>query len=114
MASIEKIQHEIIAELTIELQDEPGFNVAKLAIKVKDAIRKVRLERGYQNTSYTEENIAKDLYDNYYSVIKDLALYYWNKIGAEFEVSHSENDTSRTYVRENEILGRITPFVKIF
>lgn len=112
--SFEKLQKDIIAELTIELQDEPEFNVAKLAIKVKDAIRKVKSARKFQNTSYTEENMGQDLYDNYYSVIKDLALYYWNKMGAEFELSHDENDTARTYISENEILGNVPAFVKIF
>ena len=114
MASIEELQREIVAEMTIELQDEPGFSAPKLAIKVKDAIRKVRSERCYQNTTYSEEKIIKDLSENQYSVIKDLALYYWNKIGAEFESMHSDNDTSRSYISEKDILGRITPFVKIF
>lgn len=109
-----KLQKDIIADLTVELQEEPMFDVAKLTVKVKDAIRKVRSARKYENTSYSEEKIYKDLSDNYYTVIKDLALYYWNKIGAEFETSHDENDVSRTYISENEILGNVPAFVKIF
>lgn len=109
-----KLQKDIIADLTIELQEEPLFDVAKLTGKVKDAIRKVRSARKYEHTTYTEEKKGKDLYENYYSVIKDLALYYWNKTGAEFETSHDENDVSRTYISENEILGNVPAFVKIF
>ena len=109
-----KLQKDIISDLTVELQEEPKFDVAKLTVKVKDAIRKVRSARKYEHTSYSEEKIYKDLSDNYYTVIKDLALYYWNKTGAEFEASISENDVSRTYISENEILGNVPAFVKIF
>ena len=111
---IEMLQAEILGDLTTELQDDAMFDVAKLTVKVKDAIRRVRSARKYENTSYSEEKIYKDLSDNYYTVIKDLALYYWNKTGAEFEASISENDVSRTYISENEILGNVTAFVKIF
>lgn len=111
---IEMLQAEILGDLTTELQDDAMFDVAKLTVKIKDAIRRVRSARKYENTSYSEEKIYKDLSDNYYTVIKDLALYYWNKTGAEFETSISENDVSRTYIRENEILGNVPAFVKIF
>lgn len=111
---IEKLQAEILGDLTTELQDDAMFNVAKLTVKIKDAIRRVRSARKYENTSYSEEKIYTDLSNNYYTVIKDLALYYWNKTGAEFEVSISENDVSRTYIGESEILGNVPAFVKIF
>ena len=111
---IEKLQAEILGDLTTELQGDAMFDVAKLTVKIKDAIRRVRLARKYEYTTYTEEKMGKDLYENYYSVVKDLALYYWNKTGAEFEASISENDVSRTYISENEILGNVPAFVKIF
>jgi hypothetical protein len=111
---IEVLQAEILGDLKTELQGDAMFDVAKLTVKIKDAIRRVRSARKYENTSYSEEKIYKDLSDNYYTVIKDLALYYWNKTGAEFEASISENDVSRTYISENEILGNVPAFVKIF
>ena len=111
---IEMLQAEILGDLTTELQGDAMFDVAKLTVKIKDAIRRVRLARKYEYTTYTKEKMGKDLYENYYSVVKDLALYYWNKIGAEFETSHDENDVSRTYISENEILGNVPAFVKIF
>ena len=70
--------------------------------------------RSIVDGTYSEEKIGKDMYDNYYSVVKDIALYYWNKTGAEFEMSYSGNDVSRTYFSENEILGNVPAFVKIF
>lgn len=111
---IEKLKKEILGDLTTELSGEAMFDVAKLTVKISDAIKKVRSARKYEHTTYSEERIGKDMYDNYYSAVKDIALYYWNKMGAEFEISYSGNDVSRTYVSENEILGNVPAFVKIF
>lgn len=69
------LQEEIIADLTIEYGNEPTFNADIISVKVKDAIREVKNRRNYQATSYTDEEVEKDLYDNYYSVIKNLAVY---------------------------------------
>ena len=82
------LKEEIIAELTVELQNQPTFNDEILAIKVRDAYRKVRSRKCYQSTSYTEEQIEKDLYD-------------------------SENNISRTWRTEDEIMGNIVAYVGI-
>ena len=107
------LEDEIVAELTVELQDEPTFNVNILAIKVKNAIREVKMKRNYQATSYTDEQIEKDLY-NYFSVIKSVALYDYNQIGAEGEQSHSENSISRTWVDRDDLFKGVHAFVKVF
>lgn len=108
------LKDEIIAELTVELKNQPTFDAEILAIKVRDAYRKVRSRKCYENTSYTEEQIEKHLYENHYQDIKDIALYNFNMIGAEFQKSHSENGTSRTWRTEDEILGNICAFVGFF
>lgn len=107
------LQDEIVAELTVELQDEPTFNVNILATKVRNAIREVKMKRNYQATSYTDEQIEKDLY-NYFSVIKSVALYDYNQIGAEGEQSHSENSVSRTWVDRDDLFRGVHAFVKVF
>ena len=107
------LQDEMILELTIELQGEPTFNADILAAKVKNAIREVKMKRNYQATSYTDEQIEKDLY-NYFSVIKSVALYDYNQIGAEGEQSHSENSISRTWVDRDDLFKGIHAFVKVF
>ena len=107
------LEDEIVAELTVELQDEPTFNVNILAIKVKNAIREVKMKRNYQAASYTDEQIEKDLY-NYFSVIKSVALYDYNQIGAEGEQSHSENSISRTWVDRDDLFKGVHAFVKVF
>lgn len=107
------LQDEIVAELTVELQDEPTFNVNILATKVRNAIREVKMKRNYQATSYTDEQVEKDLY-NYFSVIKSVALYDYNQIGAEGEQSHSENSISRTWVDRDDLFKGVHAFVKVF
>ena len=107
------LKEEIIAELTVELQNQPTFNDEILAIKVRDAYRKVRSRKCYQNTSYTEEQIEKDLYDKHYQDIKDVAKYNFAIMGADFQISHSENNISRTWRTEDEIMGNIVAYVGI-
>lgn len=107
------LKDEIIAELTIELKNEPTFDADILAIKVRDAYRKVRSRKCYENTSYTDEQIEKDLYDRHYQDIKDVALYNFSIQGANFQISHNENNISRTWRTEDEILANVKSFVKI-
>lgn len=107
------LKDEIIAELTVELKNQPTFNAEILAIKVRDAYRKVRSRKCYENTSYTEEQIEKDLYDKHYQDIKDVALYNFATIGASFQTSHSENNISRNWRTEDEVLGNILAYVGI-
>lgn len=107
------LKDEIIAELTAELQKQPTFDADILAIKVRDAYRKVRSRKCYENTSFTEEQIEKDLYDRYFQDIKDVAKYNFAIMGADFQKSHSENNISRTWRTEDEIMSNIVAYAKI-
>lgn len=65
---------------------------------------------------YTEEQkrIALNRYDN---VIFKVATYLWDKQGAEGELSHNENGTSRQYESgdiPDSMLSEIVPMVGIF
>lgn len=104
---------DISCELSDELRSEAGYNPKVLEGKVKDAYRKVRAKRCYHNTSYSDKQIEQDMYENYYSDVKSLALYYYNMMGAEHQVSHSENGVSRTWRSENDILSGVISFVKV-
>lgn len=110
--TLEELQDEIVADLTIELSEDDDFSADVLAIKVKNAIREIKSARNYPN-SYTDEMIEKDLETNYYSTIVNLARYDYNQIGAEGEVNHSEGDVSRSWVDRKEFFNGVTPFVKI-
>ena len=105
------LQDEIIADLTLELGAEPTFNENALRQKVINAIREVKTARKYPSY-YTEEQIARDLY-NFYSNVRNIALYDYNKMGAEFEQSHNENSVSRSFVERNSLFSGITPLCKL-
>lgn len=106
------IEQEIIAELTIELQGQHTFNLDVLTVKVRNAIREVKTKRNYSATSYTDTQIEEDLYD-YYSVIKNVALYDFAQLGAPFENSHSENSVSRSWVDRDDLFKSVHAFVKV-
>lgn len=106
------IEQEIIAELTIELQGEPTFNADVLAIKVRNAIREVKMKRNYIATSYTDTQIEADLY-NYFSVIKSVALYDYNQIGVEGQSSSTENGITRVYEDRRKLFDAVHSFIKV-
>ena len=106
------VEQEIISELTIELQGQPTFSAEVLALKVRDAYRKVRSRKCYHNTLYDERKIEEDLREKHFQDIKDVAKYNFAIMGADFQTSHSENSVSRTWRTEDEILGNIDAYVK--
>lgn len=105
------LQEQLIADLTVELKDEPTFSSDKLTQKVINAIREVVRARKYPKY-YTKEQVEKDVYD-YYSNIRNIALYDYNQIGIEFQESSSENGTSRSYVDRNELFSGVIPLAKL-
>lgn len=62
--------------------------------------------------NYDETRITDDL-KKFLSVQIDLAIYDYNKENMEFETSHAEPGITRTYVKRNEILSQVVPFVHI-
>lgn len=107
-----ELQTEIVKDLTLELQNTTGFSPEILAVKVKNAIREVMVQRNYSATTYTEKQIYDDL-RNYYSVIINVARYDYNQIGAEGEQSHSENGIARSYVKRDDLFKGVYAFVKV-
>ena len=105
------LQDELIADLTLELKDEPTFSSDKLKQKVINAIREVKSERKYP-TNYTTEMIDKDLYE-YYSNIRNISLYDYNQIGIEFQTTSSENGVSRAYMDREKLFSGIIPLAKL-
>ena len=104
------LQDEIIADLTTELKNEQTFDLSKLKQKVINAIREVKKARKYPAT-YEDETIDKDLAE-YYSNIRNIALYDYNQIGIEFQTSSSENGVSRNYMEREKLFSGIIPLAK--
>lgn len=99
---------EILEDLTTELGLKKDSDIAVLTSKVKNAYREVKRTRNYQ-PCHTQEFIDKDM-NNFYSNIRELALYDFNQVGGEGQVSHSENGTSRAWKDRKECFNGITAF----
>ena len=106
------LENAIFEELQTELQDEPLYNDEVLALKVKDAIRELKRRRCYQNANMKEEQILADL-EYHFPVIKQAALIYYNRMGAEGEAVHYENTVHRSFIYDDDIFNGVIPFVKV-
>ena len=102
------LDEEIFADLEEELKiSDPNFNSDLLRSKVKNAMSEVKKARKYP-AYYTEEQINRDMYE-YYSNVRNIALYDYNLIGGEGEQSHSENGVSRSYIDRDKLFAGIIP-----
>lgn len=105
------LEDEIVEDLKTELSLDPTFNETLLLSKVKNALREVKRARKYPQY-YTEEQIQSDMYD-YFSNIRNIALYDYNQIGAEYEENHSENSVSRSFVDRDKLFSGIIPLSRL-
>lgn len=96
------IQYEIFEDLRGEIGIETQEEQHILVSKIKNAVYEVKNRRDYPS-HFTESDIQKDL-RKLYSNIHDLALYDYNQTGAEGQMSHNENGTSRTWKDREECL----------
>lgn len=105
---MEPLVNEILEDLTTELGLTEESDLAVLTSKVRNAYREVKRARNYQS-SHTQEFIDRDM-ENFYSNIRELALYDFNQVGAEGQTSHSENGTSRVWKERRECLNGVVAF----
>lgn len=106
------LEQEIFADLSDELSvSDKNFSETLLLSKVRNAMREVKRARNYPKT-YSDSQIEQDMYD-YFSNIRNIALYDYNLIGAEGQQSSSENGTSRSYVDRDKLFCGICPFVRV-
>lgn len=105
---MEPLIEEIFEDLTTELGLVKETDKAVLTSKVKNAYREVKRTRNYQSY-HTQDFIDNDM-NNFYSNIRELALYDYNQEGAEGQTNHSENGTSRVWKDRKECFNGITAF----
>jgi len=105
---MESLVNEILEDLTTELGLTEESDLAVLSSKIRNAYREVKRTRNYQS-SHTQEFIDRDM-ENFYSNIRELALYDFNQAGAEGQTSHSENGTSRIWKDRKECLNGVVAF----
>lgn len=107
---MEELKEQIVDSLIGELSGEE-FNVDMLRSKVSNAILEVRSVRNYPS-SYSQETVDADL-RRYYTNIRNIALYDYNKIGGEGEESHSENGISRSYSAREKLFYGVIPIASV-
>ena len=108
---MEELIQNIIDDLTIELSvTDANFNSDLLSAKVRSATREVKDTRKYPS-SYTQIMIDEDMQE-FYSSIRDIALYDYNTVGAEFQTSHNENSVSRAWVDRDKLFDRVLPLAR--
>lgn len=105
--------NELVEDLKIELKNDPSLDDNILGSKVKNAIRDVINARKYKSVGYDDSQILDDL-ENYYSIIKSIALYDYNQSGAEGQVVHDENGISRTWADRKSLFSGVVALVKVF
>lgn len=93
------------------LPDEAGNPILDTLVN-----RAVQSYQNYVNypPDMEETDIESDMKDNLYC-ISDLALYAFNKQGADFESMHNENGVSRTYEDKGSIFiaHGVFPYVRV-
>lgn len=109
-----RIEKELLQDLKDYLGDD--YNVEQestLLFCIKRAVKSFRNKRDYPN-AYSESVIKNDT-EKYYMCIFDLALYWCNMQGIEFQTSHSEGGTSRSWNSERDIyvLHDVIPIARI-
>lgn len=105
---------EILQDLKSYLGDDfDPDNESALSFCVKRAVLSFKNKRNYPEY-YSEDKITNDM-NKHYACIFDLALYWCNKQGLEFQTSHSESGASLTWNNESDIysLHNIIPIARI-
>ena len=103
------MEEAIFEELKAELTETEGdkFNENLLKSKVKGAYRAVKTARKYP-LGYTEAMIDRDM-ENYYSQVREIALYDYNSIGSEGQTQFSQDGVSIHYVDRNALFYGVLP-----
>lgn len=105
-------------ELLQDIKDYLGTDYdaeqeSALLFCIKRAIKSFLNKRNYPD-DYSDSTKDKDM-NRFYMCIFDLALYWVNKQGLEFQESHSESGTSQSWKSEEEIysLHNVIPIAKL-
>lgn len=101
---IQQIYLDLEGELSIV---DSNFNSDLLLAKVKGATREVKQARHFPS-NYTDDMILEDM-ESYYATIRDIALYDYNTVGAEFQSNSSENSVQRTWVSRDSLFSSVIP-----
>jgi len=106
--TIDELKESVIEGLTTELESDPDFSADILEQKVDNVINEVKQARRYAQAGYSDEQIEADIV-NYISNIRNISLYDYNQSGLDFQSSHTENGTSRSFMSRYRLFYGILP-----
>lgn len=106
--SIETMVSEIKADLLIELSGEANLNESLLESKIKGVIRELKTHRRYAKVGYTDAMIEEDI-EQYYEIIKNIALVRYTKVGAEGQSNYSADGENIIYEDEKAYWTGVYP-----
>jgi len=109
--TIDELKEEVITGLTVELNSDPDFSAEILEQKVENVVNEIIHARRYAQAGYSDERIEADM-ENYISNIRNIALYDYNQSGLDFQSSHTENGTSRSFMSRNRLFYGILPLAR--
>lgn len=103
------VKEDVFIALKTELEITEGekFNETLLKAKVEGAFQDVKMARRYPSY-YSEADLIDDM-EQYYSIIRAVALYDYNQIGAEGQSSYSADGTSIHYVNREKLFRGVLP-----
>ena len=104
---LDELFEEIKSEIMADVAQADLFSETLLRSKIKGAYREVVRARRYPKR-YTEADIEDDIV-NYYSNIKDLAMYDYSAVGSEGLSSYSADGTSIHYKDRKQCFSGIYP-----
>lgn len=90
-------------------QPEENYVLEELIANAKNDVRNCR----HYPTTYSENKINDDIEKNLSNIVIELVIYDYSTEGMEFESNHSENGVNRTFIKRDNILGKIIPFCNI-
>ena len=103
------VKEEVFESLKTELQASEGdlFNETLLKSKVESAYREVMSLRQYPY-SYSQVTIENDI-EQFYTVIRRVALFDYSQSGAEGQTSYSADGTSIHYIDRDKLFYGVIP-----
>lgn len=104
---MDELIESIFDDLAAGLSEEVGYNDFDLRAKVRNAAYEVRRTRRYPDT-YTEEEIVEDM-NRFYTNIRNIALYDYAQIGAEFQSYSGEGAIFRNFTDRNRLFYGVNP-----
>lgn len=103
------VKEDVFDSLKTELEITEGdkLNETLLQSKVDAAYQDVKTARNYPGT-YSDDKVNADM-ERYYSVIRSVALFDYNQVGAEGQSSYSADGTSIHYLNRDKLFKGVLP-----